>query len=417
MIIKTRYAGEREVRDAFSGINTSPQRWAAGGLTSTGQYVTNDVAVGLPALGAAVRFVAGMVASLRMSCWQGYRGDKREQEDAWQAQLLAQPWDGSTFDWLWDVVASLETTENAVLRKVRSKGRVVALLPVPLDKVRIYRERATGTKIIEVAGVKGTTAEYLHVRGQTLGNGLVGVSRIWQHRDPVGAQLAAMRFEGKFFQNDARPGVAFVFPDNVRRDQASEWKTDIEQEYGGVDNAWKPFVAGGGVTITPIPVNLQDAQFIEGRRLGVDDIGRIMDVDPIVLGSMLGTRGEREEGLQRFLAVQLPPRLARIAGALKADPDLFGSTPLYPGFDLNDLTFVDPVRRAAIIHEKIQDGTLLPDEARAEEGRGPLPPIPDDPSKTPGMVPQMTPVGGAPNPQAAAAPAPPPEPPEPAGAV
>jgi hypothetical protein len=49
-------------------------------------------------------------------------------------------------------------------------------------------------------------------------------------------------------------------------------------------------------------------------------------------------------------------------------------------------------------HTQIQDGSKLIDEARAERGEGPLPPMPADPEQEPGKVPQLTPVGGAPNP-------------------
>lgn len=400
MIVKTRYAGERAVlqRDAFSGINTSPAMYARLGLSTSGQLVTTGTASGLPALGAAIRFNCGIIASLRLTVYEGRRGDKRERDTVWQARLFEQPHDESAFSWLWDVAVSLEGAENAVLHKIKSGNRVVALEPVPLENVRIYRDRASGEKVIQVGNDKFSSREMLHIRGATLGNGLVGVSRIWQHRDPIGAQLAAQKFEGKFFENDARPGVAFVFPEGVRREQASEWKTDIEVEYGGTENAWKPFVAGGGVQITPIPVSLADVQFVEGRRLGAEDVGRIMDTDPVLLGAMQGVRGEREEAMHRYLSVQLPPRLSRITAALKSDPDLFGVTPLYPGFDLNDLSFVDPVTRAKIVHEKIQDGTLLPDEGRADEGRPPLPPVPDDWTQAPGQVPQITPVGGSPAP-------------------
>jgi HK97 family phage portal protein len=403
VIVKTRYAGNRAVesRDVFSSMNTSPSMWRPLALSSSGQVVTVPAALGLPALGAAVRLVSGTIAALRFGVYQGRRGDKKERDGSWQAALLAQPTlEGSSYDWMWDIATSLEATENAVLQKIKKGRRVVELKPVDIATVRIYRNR-DGVKVIEVGSRDGaekyTTKDFLHIRGQTMGAGVAGVSRIWQHRDPAGAMLAAQKFVGKFFQNDARPGVAFIFPDNVRREQAAEWKTDIETEYGGADNAWKPFVAGGGVQIQAIPVSLQDAQFVEGRKLSVLDCARILDVDPGMLGEAT-LRGERVEALNHFLAIQLPPRLARIEYAFKADPDLFGTGPLYPAFDLHDLTYIDPLTRAQIVHEKIQDGTLLVDEARAEEGLGALPPVPDDWKQTPGAVPQIVPVGGGPNP-------------------
>ena len=54
---------------------------------------------------------------------------------------------------------------------------------------------------------------------------------------------------------------------------------------------------------------------------------------------------------------------------------------------------------------QIQDGTKLVDEIRAEHGDSPLPPVPDDWTQSPGKVPQITTVGGAPNPTASTDPA------------
>jgi hypothetical protein len=90
--------------------------------------------------------------------------------------------------------------------------------------------------------------------------------------------------------------------------------------------------------------------------------------------------------------------LRRIELALAADLDLFANTDVYPQFTTDDLLRADALTQAQVEHYQIQDGSLLPDEARAKRGQTPLPPIPEDPSQTPGMVPQVTPVGGAPNP-------------------
>ncbi len=156
-------------------------------------------------------------------------------------------------------------------------------------------------------------------------------------------------------------------------------------------------VAGGGLQITPLPINLQDAQFIEGKQVSVEEVGRIMDVDSLLLGAQGDARGDKRDALHHFLHVQLPPRLRRIERSFHADPDFFGSrADLYPEFEVNELMFADPLTRAQVQHYRVQDGTELVDEARADNGRPALPPIPDNPALEPGKVPQLTPVGGAP---------------------
>jgi hypothetical protein len=71
---------------------------------------------------------------------------------------------------------------------------------------------------------------------------------------------------------------------------------------------------------------------------------------------------------------------------------------------------LDPKTKAEIHRIQIQTGERLTDELRAGDGLGPLPAVPEDWTQAPGRVPQITPVGGAPNPTASTAP--PPAPPE-----
>lgn len=405
MILKTRNAGNRHVRSATFGVDTARvSRWAGLPYVTSGEIVDTTTAASLTAVGRAIRLVSGVIASLCVDVFQGEGPDKREQPNAWQARLFDQPALGlSAFDWRWDVASSLEAVENAYLLKVKdSSGRVVELHPIPVDNVHGAVDK-TGRKMFDIWTNDGvwrlTTSEVLHIRGQTVGGGAFGVSRITQHRDPLGSMLAAQKFEGAFFRNNARPDIAILFPQGVTRDQARQWREEWDAQYGGPENAGRPLPLGGGATIQTIPLSMQDAQFVEAKRLSVEDIGRIMDVEPVLLGA-IEQNADRTQALELFLRIQLTPRLKRIEHALLADTDLFGAgeTGLYPQFEVSDMVFVDAATRSKIEHEQIQDGRRLVDELRAQDGLPPLPPVPADWTQAPGMVPQITPVGGAPNP-------------------
>ena len=393
MILATRF-GNRELRFGEAAARIPPY----GGGSASGQPVTTATAVGLAAVGRAIRVVAGMAAAMPIRVYEGRRGDKTERPDSAQARLLEEPMLAhSDFDWRWDILSSLEASENAFLLKRKDARGVVELELIPYYAVTATVNRRTGAKEYEVATVKGrekfAESQILHIRGQTVGGGPFGVSRITQHRDPIGAMLATQKFEGSYYRNHARPDIAFMFPEKMKRAEVLEWRPEIEAIYGGPENAGKPIPLGGGVTIETIPISMADAQFVETRRLGIEDVGRIMDIDPVLLGA----DGDRKAALQTFLNVQLPPRLRRIERALRADSDVFGGTRLYPEFEVNELMYADPLTRARVQHYRVQNGTELVDEARADNGRGPLPPVPADPAKEPGKVPQITPVGGAPS--------------------
>ena len=391
MILATKYGGDRELR--FFGPDTSRLGIPGSGILSlSGEVVTDDKAVGLSAVGRAIRLVSGAIASQKIRVYEGRLGQKREVENTDQALVLSNPVLGvSDYDWLYDIASSLEACENAYLHKRKDRDGVVRELPlIPCHHVNGYLSR-TGQKIFEISGTKYTETEILHIRGQTIAGGPFGVSRIWQHRDPLGAQLAAQRFEGAYYQNSARPDLVVVYPQGVTQKQHEEWFANWDAQHGGAHNAGKPHALGGGADIKTIPVSMQDAQFIEGRRMGVEDIGRIMDVDAALLGAE-GDLDARKTALELFLRLQLTPRLRRIERAFKADQDLFGGTDAYPEFQQDDLMFTDALTKAQVRHQEIQDGQLLVDEARAAKG---LPPLPDGA----GQIPQITPVGGAPNQQ------------------
>ena len=98
-----------------------------------------------------------------------------------------------------------------------------------------------------------------------------------------------------------------------------------------------------------------------------------------------------EEDSLRFINFALLPRLRRIERAFAADADLYPEdSALYPEFHLDEFLRADAGTRAEIQHKQLQTGVLLVDEARADMG---LPPLPDGM----GQIPQITPVGGAPN--------------------
>lgn len=395
MILATR-AGNRELRTFGANTAVAPAPWV-GSRAWSGEHVSHEKALGLAAFGRAHRLVCGVVASLPMFVWEGTGGDKQRRDQSPQGRLLANPVAGlSLFDWKWDVASSLETDENAFLLKVRGgDGRVLELQPIPNEYV-VGRLDRRGGKVFEVWTEDGrillTSLDVLHIRGQTVKGGPFGVSRIQQHLDPVGSMVAAQRFEGAYFRNDARPGlIVETGTERVTVQQANEWVDNWTARHQGPDNAGKPTILGGGWKATVAPVSLRDAQFIEGRQFSVEETGRIMDVDPALLGAP--EDGDvRRTALEMFLKLQLPPRLRRIESALRADLDLFQvNDPLYPEFRVDDLMFADPLTRAQVQHYRVQDGTELVDEARADNGRQPLP-------DGAGQVPQITPVGGAPNP-------------------
>lgn len=395
MIVRTR-GGDREFRSGPVGSSEIPLNLAAL-VGASGEVITLERATALPACFNAIRLIAENTGRLPLRVYSGFMEKKRTREDSWQWELLHRrpnP-ERSPFDFWQDVAACIESSGDAFLQKAKSRKRVEAMFLINPALVVVERDRETG-ELKYCITVKGerlelTRREILHIRGITFNGGDRGVSPI--KSEAISSSLARYRHEGSTFRNHASPPGAIKVPGKVDRQQGARIVANWMANHSG-DNIGKPALLSDGGDWVPYGMTFEDAQFIEGHEFSVKDIARIYNVPASLLNGM-DTQPTEEES-RRLLNFGLWGRLKRISDAVYADEDLFpAGADLYPEWYVEDFVRADALTQAQIRHFEIQDGTLLPDEARADKGRGPLKTPPPD---RPGLIPQITPVGGAPNP-------------------
>jgi hypothetical protein len=242
----------------------------------------------------------------------------------------------------------------------------------------------------------------LHIKGFGDGGLWIAPSPILRHRLALGASLAKLTHEAALYENSAAVKLALSFPETMNADRAKAWRELWDDTYAGSKQAGKTAVIGGGAVITPIGLTQVDAQFIESQGFSTEEIARIFNVPQSLMGAGRGTKGDHpltpEHEQERWLRHGLAPRLHRIEEALRADPNLFApGTSVYPMFDTSGVVRGDIATAADVSAVKVQTGQWTVDEARALDG---LPPLPGGV----GAIPQVTPVGGAPNPDPLPAP-------------
>lgn len=404
MITNVRNRGRMEFRTAEWGSSAIPMPGFGQALYS-GVNFTPDKALGLAAVGGAVRLIAMLIASMDLCVFSGTGADKRSTEDSWQDKLLDNPSpDQSQFDLLSDIATGPETFGNSLVLKVKGllNRRVVALIPLDMNYASITRDRVTKEKVFKVT-VDGETNQYstsevLHFRGWTVPGKVSGYSPLQLHRQALGNGLALEEFEGRFFANNTSPGGAIVVPGAVKRARAMEMLDVWEATHGGLMNQHRPAMLTNGATWQSIGVSLKDAEFVESQRYGVEQVARIYGIAPELLGHPLAKPEATEQIGLRLLNFTIMPRLRRIEQAFLCDPDLFGTQDPYPEFVTDAMLRLDAATEAQVQLQQTQSGLRLVDELRAEDGLGPLPPVPKDWTQEPGKIPQVTPVGGAPNP-------------------
>jgi HK97 family phage portal protein len=395
-------AEERANLFAASG---RPPTWldVSGGPSLAGMRVTETTAMGMPAISAAVRLLCETIAQLPLNVYRGRAADKRLADWTWQYRLLGVlpgMGDFTPFDLISDIVACLELYGNAYLQKVKGPGRqpgsteVLALIVI--DPLRVLVERRDGEKIFRVRNDQGheeirSAAEVLHIRGFTMQGADVGLSPIALHRQKLGSMIAQDEYQGRFFGQGTLNGVAVTTPNQLNEQQAERLLTQWRSQMG-VTSAHLPLVLQNGTDVKRIGMTLADAQYVEGEKLNLLQAAHIFRIPAsFLLPDAAGRAQSFEQDNLRFYTTGLSPRLKRIEMAMFADPDLFPQQIIYPEFDVRGLLRTDAKTQAEVDHMSIQDGSLLVDEKRARDG---MPPLPDGA----GQVPQITPVGGAPNP-------------------
>jgi HK97 family phage portal protein len=419
VILATRQ-GDKELRTAnLAAFGISPR---VGGV-ATAVTVNPSTASGLPACTAAVRIAAEGVASLDLGVWRGKGVERVAVPNAWQARIAASPNEQQTSYGFWETIEeSLSYRGNAYIWKNVSNGRVVEWYALHPDQIRpLYtlgaRKYVVGAApyFIDPTG-KGigfyTVGQdtILHIKGFGDGGMWIAPSPVERFRQALGVGLAKINYETSLYARSAMPGMVVTVPGELDKEQMDSFRESFAQLQGGSGNVGRTAVVGGGITVAPIGFTMTDSQFIESMQFDVEQVARIFNVPQSLIGGggIGGTSAavapktpEHEQA--RWLKYGLVPRLRRIEAALYADAALFpANSALYPMFDTDRALRGDLATEAAIAQGKVQSGQWTPNEARALDGLAPLGYMVEKPDGSgeidAGDIPQITPVGGGPNP-------------------
>ena len=399
MIIRTQTGGNRELRFAEWGNESQIPAPGSGWLSASGVPVTDTLAYGLPAVSNVIRSPAEIIASLPFLVYE--TGElRRRVEESWQWSLVHDKpsEECDSFEFFYDLVLSLEATQNAFVQKAKRGRRVFELYVLDPHTVTVRRNRDTGRKEYEVWTPQGIRRpfpdEILHVRGFTpRPGGVAGVSLIQMHRDPIGASVAMQQFEGDYFRNNAQPPFWFTGAQN--RDHAQGLIDAHNAAHQGSGRQWKVGALWGTADIKSIPLALKDQQFVEAKRTSIEDACRIWRWPKQLLElTDEGPQPDENAWSSRFLKFYLLPRLRRIERAFAADPDLFAGAGLFGEFLTAALERADFVTRVRGYKDARQGSWITANEIRRMEN---MPPVEG------GDEILITPTGSAPNPGSDAA--------------
>lgn len=372
-----------------------------GGWSWAGRLVSVKDAAGLAAVAACIRLLSGQIAGMPFAVYDGIGAQREPVPDSWQHELLDNPSPGewNAFTFMEDVISSGEATQNAFIQKVKPKRArsgqptVAEMRPLDPDYVSVRVKDGVKTILWRDGGKSiDITGQVLHIRGWALNPAPVGTSVISLNRNAIGSAMALEQYQGRYFQNDARPSIVIESPTPLNKEQRKDLRDGFNDVHQGSSRAHQLGILTGGATMRPISPALKDTQAVDLQEAKIREAARMFGIDDRYIGSLReAVRGATPEmEFAKLWRLSLFPRCRRVEAAFTADPDLFAGGSLKPRFDPTDMLRADTGTTATVIQELVQAGVITQNEGRAWLGM----PRSDDPESD---KLQHTPVGGKPN--------------------
>lgn len=380
---------KRETRNA----SLDPS-WAAlidrGALSVSGSFVDSKTAESISTVHAAVNLIAGTVASLPLHLYQ--RGENGDRTKAKLHPLYRVLHDApnefqTALEFREQMQAHCLLWGNSYAEIHRdAAGSVTALTPIHPRHVTIVKLDSGRIRydVTEDGAVRRLlVGEVLHLRDRS-DDGLVGKSRITTAREMLGGILASQEHGNRTFANGARLSGVLKTPHVLDAGSAERIGSSWRQQFGGVENAGKVAVLEHGLEFQPMTMTNEDAQWLASRQFSVEEVARLFNVPPVLLGDLRHANFSNSvEMMRHFVTVTLRPWLARWEQAL--EHALLG--PIARGryfveFSAEGLLRGDAKNRAEFYKSGIEAGWLLKSEARRLENLPAIEGLDEEPPRT-----------------------------------
>lgn len=357
-----------------------PEWWRqmTGPPTSSGEYVTPDLALTISAVYACVRILSETVASLPLKVYETTPSGGRTLAKHPLNEILGISPNGeqTAFELREFVMSNLTLRGNAYChRTLDGNGRVSEI--VSLNSRYMNVDRAADDTLIFDYQEPGNSRVYSQAdiwRVSALsGNGVTGLSPIALAREGLGVALATETHAGKLFTNGAQVPGTLEFDHKLDADQITNLRKQFADNYSGTANAWKPLILESGMHYKSIGMNADDAQFLESRKFQITEIARWYRVPPHMLAELdKATFSNIEHQSIEFVVHTIRPWLVRLEQTMSRD--LLSKRERQRYFlshSVEGLLRGDTKSRYEAYGSAIQDGWLNRNEVRKLENRNP----------------------------------------------
>lgn len=283
----------KAVKEAFDQGTGAVGGWAGirAQVTASGVAVNHRRAMQVPAYATAVRVIAEDVASVPLITYRRTAtGKERAIDHPTYAVLHDAPNPEMTS------MVFRETLQGHILgwgfaaaEMVRTRGLVTEMWPLRPDRIEPKRDEETGRLFYrytlpsgEMRDLRRDQVFYLPGLGF---DGITGYPLLtWLAREVLGIAIAQQEYIGRFYANDARPGVYLTHPGKLSDDAATRLKARWNEAHAGLSNAHRTAVLEEGVSVATIGVSPIEQQLLESRKWSATEIAGMLRLAPWKVG-------------------------------------------------------------------------------------------------------------------------------------
>jgi HK97 family phage portal protein len=353
--------------------------WGTGGdievLNQSGTVVNPETVFRVNAIFSAVSLISDTISTLPIDSYirrDGARFAFRPRP-AW----VQQPDIDTTKEAFYgSLIVSMLLDGNGFVRVFRDgAGRVINMTVLNPAKVEIRKNKVGEVVYInQDEGKPLTKNEMIHIPDVVRPGETRGISRVTALKDNFGLALALESYAARFFGQGASTQGIIEFPGNLTPEQAKQLVDGFDARHKGFRKAHKTGVLSGGAKYVNTSVENDKAQFIDSRRMAVEDVARAFNIPPHLLGLPgTNTYSSVEQNNIAFVTHTLRPIVQKLESAftpLMANEP--GGSTAFIKFTLDGLLRGDANSRFTAYSVGLQAGYLTINDIRRLED---LPPV------------------------------------------
>lgn len=316
-------------------------------------------------------------------------GERERQRSGPLADLLDDPGDGNTPSNLkQQLTFNLVVHANAIAVKWRPRPGVAPARLITSSFGQWHIQRGTTRPVdwywwrdpFSARAIPFLPEEVVHIKMHGGGDGVLGVSKFESLRTTLLNEDAAQRAIISAFENGMRMVGAYSVDAQLRPDTALRLRAQLNENYGGVDNAYKVMLLEGGAKWQAMNQNFQEAELLGLRKFNREEVAAVLGMPATSVGILDHATFSNIDELHRSeYQDTLQPYTTSIEEAfglqlIKPEPAFADQ---YVEFNFKEVLKGDPQKEIDTLTKAVGGPYMTPNEARQTQN---LPPITDDPT-------------------------------------